>query len=204
MFAQIMRFFMNQKLYDFFKSLDRSYFVEGFQKQLATLDRALPIGYQQTITQPSLVLEMSKQLQLHKHSKVLEIGTGSGYQTAFLAEFAKTVYTIERIEPLAILARKRLEGLGYQNVHYRVGDGSLGWKEHAPYDRIIVTAAAGNIPDELINQLDINGRMIIPVGNRGLQDLMLVTKDQAGNIHSTCLEKVAFVEMKGKYGWNEK
>ena len=195
---------MDQKLYDFFKSLDRSYFVEGIQKHQATLDRALPIGYQQTITQPSLVLEMSEQLQLHKHLKVLEIGTGSGYQTAFLAEFAKTVYTIERIELLAILARKRLEELGYQNIHYRIGDGSLGWKEHAPYDRIIVTAAASTVPNELIQQLDINGRMIIPVGNRGLQDLMLITKNQEGNVHYEYLDKVVFVEMKGKYGWDDK
>jgi protein-L-isoaspartate(D-aspartate) O-methyltransferase len=195
---------MNHKLYEFFKSLDRSYFVEGFQKQQATLDRALSIGYEQTITQPSLVLEMSEQLQLNKNSRVLEIGTGSGYQTAFLAEFAKTVYTIERIEPLATRARERLEGLGYHNIFYLIDDGSQGWEEHSPYNRIIVTAAASKVPDELIAQLDNNGRMIIPVGNRGLQDLMLITKDKDGNVHQTCLEKVVFVEMKGRYGWNEK
>ncbi len=192
---------MDQKLMDFFNSLDRAMFLDEEYKEYAHHDRALPIGHAQTISQPSLVLNMTDQLQLDKEHKVLEIGTGSGYQTVFLAEFAKTVYTIERIKELSCKAQNRLSALGYENIHFRIGDGSEGWSEHAPYDRIIVTAAAIRIPDELLEQLNINGRMVIPVGDRGLQDLLLIIKDNKGNIRERTIEKVAFVEFCGKYGW---
>jgi protein-L-isoaspartate(D-aspartate) O-methyltransferase len=194
---------MYLKLVAFFNSLDRSFFVDNKYKKHAHQDRPLPIGHEQTISQPSLVLEMTDRLALDKNCRVLEIGTGSGYQTALLAEFAGEVYTVERIKELAESAREKLEKLGYKNIHYRVGDGSAGWAEHAPYDRIIITAAAGKIPEELVNQLGAGGIMIIPVGPRGLQQLKLITRDLEGEIHSKSIGDVAFVEMKGKYGWTE-
>ncbi len=194
---------MNQKLNEFFKTLDRSYFISNKNKHVAHFNIALSIGYKQTISQPSLVLEMTQYLQLNKTCRVLEIGTGSGYQTAFLAEFSHMVYTIERIEPLSLQAQERLEKLGYHNITYIIGDGSQGCKQYAPYDRIMVTAAASDVPQELIDQLDVGGRMVIPVGDRYLQDLMLITKNKKLEIKQEVLLKVVFVEMKGKYGWKE-
>ncbi len=183
--------------------MDRSYFIDNEFKCFACLDRALPIGHEQTISQPSLVLKMTENLNLNEKCKVLEIGTGSGYQTAFLAEFAKEVYTIERIEELGAKAREKLERLGYKNIFYKIGDGSEGWPQYAPYDRIIVTAAAGKIPDELIDQLNVGGIMIIPVGAEGSQELKLINRDLDGNVSTTTIGYVVFVEMKGKYGWPE-
>ena len=185
----------------FSKSLDRSEFLEGPYKKYADVDGALPIGDEQTISQPSLVVEMTYRLAPEKDSRVLEIGTGSGYQTAILAEFAGDVFTVERIPELAEKARHRLENLGYANITYIVGDGSNGWKEAAPYDRIIVTAAAGTIPRELLDQLGAGGRMVIPVGPMGMQELLLLTKDGDGKISCENIEYVSFVELKGKYGW---
>ena len=181
--------------------LDRAFFIDGDLKKYAKMDRPLPIGCEQTISQPSLVLNMSYLLDLNKNSKVLEIGTGSGYQTAILAEFAKQVFTVERIDELAQKARERLEKLGYQNIHYLVGDGSLGWPENAPYDRIIVTAAAVKVPKELLEQLRSGGKMIIPVGPFEGQDLKLIIKDETGLLTSQSLAGVRFVELKGKYGF---
>ena len=194
---------MDLKLVDFFKSLDRSFFIDNEFKKYAYLDRPLPIGHEQTISQPSLVLEMTARLALDKTCRVLEIGTGSGYQTAFLAEFSGEVYTVERIRELAESARKKLEHLGYTNICYRIDDGSAGWEEHAPYDRIIVTAAAEIIPETLINQLATGGIMIIPVGPRSMQQLKLITRDLECNLHIETIGEVAFVEMKGKYGWTD-
>jgi len=188
-------------LLDFFNKLDRAYFIDNENKEWAHLNQALPIGYEQTISQPSLVLEMTCRLAPEKSSKVLEIGTGSGYQTALLAEFSEMVYTIERIPELAKKAKKKLKTLGYSNIIYKTGDGSEGWQENGPYDRIISTAAAGNIPQELIFQLKPEGRMVIPVGPQSLQELLLITKDLNGQVHTVPLEKVIFVELKGKYGW---
>ena len=151
-------------LSEFYSKLDRAFFMENEYKSLACLDQALPIGYGQTISQPSLVLEMTRQLDPGKDSKVLEIGTGSGYQTALLAEFSGMVYTIERIPELAEKAKAKLAALGYDNIVYKTGDGSEGWKEKGPFDRIIATAAAGKMPIAIIEQLAPNGRMIIPAG----------------------------------------
>ncbi len=190
---------MDEKLIRFFHSLDRSYFIEGANRVLSTLDAPLPIGYGQTISQPSLVLYMTDKLRLDKELRVLEIGTGSGYQSVFLAEFAKEVYTVELIEDLSDKARKRLQNLSYHNVHYKIGDGSLGWKESAPYDRIMVTAAPRLMPQELIGQLAPRGLMIIPLGPSGNQVLMQITKDAQGGIHEKRLLDVAFVELVGKY-----
>jgi len=190
---------MDEALLQFFTSLDRSLFLGMQYKGLAKLDRPLPIGLGQTISQPSLVLYMTQQLDLKKNQKVLEIGTGSGYQSAFLAEFCAELYTVELLAELQKQAKERLLGLGYQNIHYKVGDGNLGWAEHAPYDRIMVTAAAKRMPLPLIEQLAPGGIMIIPVGPLGWQELMQVTKDNEGNIEQKKLLDVAFVELVGKY-----
>jgi protein-L-isoaspartate(D-aspartate) O-methyltransferase len=193
-----------EELNDFFQRLDRAFFIDNHYKKCASMDKALPIGYEQTISQPSLVLEMTYLLAPDKECKVLEIGTGSGYQTALLAEFSGQVYTVERIEELAQKSREKLTQLGYDNIAYKIGDGSEGWIENAPYDRIMVTAAAQEIPLELIKQLKAGGAMVIPVGPRGMQELLLITKNQAGEIKRHNVGAVSFVEMKGKYGWREK
>ncbi|NLZ36509.1 MAG: protein-L-isoaspartate(D-aspartate) O-methyltransferase [Clostridiales bacterium] len=194
----------HQELTTYFRSLDRSFFVGDDMKQYAGLDRPLPIGYDQTISQPSLVLEMTKLLEPEKDSKTLEIGTGSGFQTALLAKMSMEVYTVERIGELMKKAKERLNALNFSNIFYKTGDGSTGWQEHAPYDRIMVTAAAGSLPDELVEQLAIGGRMVIPVGPPHLQELKLVTKTDNGDINIRTVELVRFVELKGQYGWNNK
>jgi len=162
-------------------------------------DSPLPIGYGQTISQPYIVAEMTRRLQLEPDSRVLEIGTGSGYQAAVLTEFTPHVYSIEIIKPLADAAAKRLSRLGYDVVRVRHGDGYYGWPEEAPFDAIIVTAAAGQIPPPLLRQLAPGGRMIIPVGSPfATQSLMLVTKDQHGTIRSRSLMAVRFVPLTRK------
>lgn len=193
----------DQEIIDFAGSLDRAFFIDNENKVLAGINEPLPIGYGQTISQPSLVVEMTQLLAPDRDRTVLEIGTGSGYQTAILARFSKHVYTVERIPELGQNARTKLDTLGYTNISYRIGDGSDGWSEHAPYDRIIVTAAAGKMPEELLDQLKENGVMLIPVGPRGLQQLMYVKKSPNGEIRTQSVEYVRFVEMKGKYGWTE-
>jgi len=190
-----------QELERYFRSLDRSFFVDDDMKKYADQDKPLPIGFGQTISQPSLVLEMTRLLAPEKDSKVLEIGTGSGFQTAILAKMSAKVFTVERIDKLMEKAKKRLDSLNFTNIHYKVGDGSKGWQEHAPYDRIMVTAAARVLPDELVNQLAKGGRMVIPVGPPDFQELKLVTKADDGSIHSKTVELVRFVELKGQYGW---
>lgn len=194
----------HQELTTYFRSLDRSFFVGDDMKQYAGLDRPLPIGYDQTISQPSLVLEMTKLLEPEKDSKTLEVGTGSGFQTALLAKMSMEVYTVERIGELMKKAKERLNALNFSNIFYKTGDGSTGWREHAPYDRIMVTAAAGALPDELVEQLANGGRMVIPVGPPHLQELKLVTKTDNGEINIKTVELVRFVELKGQYGWNNK
>lgn len=189
---------MDEALLQFFASLDRSRFLDMPYKALAKLDRPLPIAMGQTISQPSLVLYMTEQLALKKTHKVLEIGTGSGYQTAFLAEFSHEVFTVELHKQLQSQARERLASLGYHHIHYKLGDGSLGWAEYAPYDRIMVTAAPRTIPLELVAQLASEGIMIIPVGPPGWQELIMVTKDKDGQVRMQKLLDVAFVELVGK------
>lgn len=192
-----------QALKEFYKKLDRSHFVSDTYKPMAQVDSPLPIGHEQTISQPSLVFAMTRLLSPEKDSKVLEIGTGSGYQTALLAQFSAEVYTIERIGELSKSAQQRLLELGYSNISYRIGDGSAGWQEHAPFDRIIVTAAAGKKPAALIDQLNANGRMIVPVGPRRMQELLLITKNATGSVREQTIEYVRFVEMVGEYGWGD-
>ncbi len=193
-----------EELEAFFRSLDRSQFLEDEFRDYAYVDRPLPIGFEQTISQPSLVLMMTAHLRPEKDNKVLEIGTGSGYQTCILAEFSKEVFTIERISDLTVKAQERLKKMGYGNIHFRTGDGSLGWPEEAPFDRIMVTAAAASLPFELISQLKEGGLMLIPVGPQDFQELQLIRKKKDGTFEVETVEMVRFVEMKGKYGWNKK
>lgn len=191
-----------EELEAFFRSLDRSLFVEGEYKKSAQVDHPLPIGFDQTISQPTLVLEMTYILGPDREKRILEIGTGSGYQTALLAAFAKEVYTVELIPELSRKAEKRLRDMGYENIHFRIGDGSLGWKEHGPYDGIMVTAATEVLPFLLMEQLALGGKMLVPVGPRGLQELMLVKRKSDGTFEVLTLEMVRFVELKGRYGWS--
>ncbi|WP_252504379.1 protein-L-isoaspartate(D-aspartate) O-methyltransferase [Sporosarcina sp. Marseille-Q4943] len=188
----------NLDIITYFQKLDRSFFMDEL-KEFAYMDEAIPIGHEQTISQPSLVLEMTLALDLQPDSKVLEIGTGSGYQTALLAAFSNTVCTIERIAALHERAKERLKKAGFSNIQFKLDDGSTGWEEHAPYDRIMVTAAAAQVPRELMDQLAIGGKMIIPVGTPLLQELLLLEKDEDGDIQTTVLEEVRFVPLKGKY-----
>lgn len=190
-----------QKLEKYFWSLDRSLFVGDDMKKHANIDAPLPIGFGQTISQPSLVLEMTRLLEPKNDSKVLEIGTGSGFQTAILAKMSAEVYTVERINELAEEAKQRLAALNFSNIYYKIGDGSTGWQEYAPYDRIMVTAAAGLLPEELVNQLATGGKMVIPIGPQHLQELKLITKTDNGEINIKTAELVRFVELKGQYGW---
>lgn len=182
----------------YFRELDRRSFMDS-HKDLAGLDEAVPIGFGQTISQPSLVLEMTLALDLQPDSKVLEIGTGSGFQTALLAKFTKEVYTVERIEGLHVRAKERLAAAGFTNIHFKLDDGSFGWEEHAPYDRIMVTAAAAAVPDELVAQLKEGGKMLIPVGTPSLQELKLIKKSEGGRINTSVINFVRFVPLKGKY-----
>jgi protein-L-isoaspartate(D-aspartate) O-methyltransferase len=190
-----------EHLRKYFRNLDRAFFIDNENKVFANLDSALPVGYGQTISQPSLVLQMTELLEPEPTSKVLEIGTGTGYQTALLAEMAARVYTVERIAALAERARERLVALGFANIEFEVGDGSVGWAEKGPFDRIMVTAAAAKIPSELVDQLDNGGRMVLPVGARYGQELLLLTKDETGQVQKKVIEAVIFVELVGKYGW---
>lgn len=188
----------NKNITKYYQELDRSYFMEQY-KEYAHEDTPFPIGYEQTISQPSLVLKMTILLDIHKHNKILEIGTGSGYQTALLSKACKKVYTVERINELYIKAKERLSEAGYSNIEFKLGDGSLGWEENAPYDRIMVTAAASKIPENLIEQLAIKGKMIIPVGSDMVQDLMLITKNSMGKIEKQVVGMVRFVRLIGDY-----
>lgn len=187
-----------QEITEYFKKLDRSFFMES-HKELAILDEAIPIGHDQTISQPSLVLKMTLALDLQDSSKVLEIGTGSGFQTALLAKFSNEVFTVERIEDLHTKAKERLSAAGFTNIHLKLDDGSMGWPENAPYDRIMVTAAASVVPKELVDQLGNGGKMVIPVGASDFQELLRIEKDADGKVSSAVIDHVRFVPLKGKY-----
>lgn len=169
----------DKRIMDVMESIPREAFVPDRLKSSAYLDSALPIGFDQTISQPSLVAYMTQLLELTGEEKVLEIGTGSGYQTALLAKLAKEVYTIEIIEELYKKSKQTLEELGIKNVAYKLGSGYDGWEEYAPFDRIIVTAAPPQIPSKLIMQLKKDGRMVVPVGAQNqTQILKLIVKTE--------------------------
>jgi len=160
-------------------------------------DRALPIGQGQTISQPFIVASMTEQLGLEPHERVLEVGTGSGYQAAVLAELVREVYTIEIVAPLADRAAAELDALGYDHVHVRTGDGYRGWPEAGPFDAIVVTAAPDHVPQPLVDQLAPGGRLVIPVGGRGAQDLRVITRGPDG-VREEILYGVMFVPMTGE------
>jgi len=185
-----------------FQSVPRHLFVSEALRDQAYGDYPLPIGEQQTISQPYIVAEMTQALELREDDRVLEIGTGSGYQAAILAEIVYRVYTVERIRSLYIQARKLLDKLRYHNIVMRCGDGTAGWKDESPFDAIIVTAGAPEIPEKLLNQLAEGGRMVVPVGNQHSQDLIKVVKDKKG-IHKSNLGGCRFVKLIGEQGWKE-
>lgn len=180
----------------------REEFVSPELREHAYEDRPLTIGCSQTISQPYIVASMLQAAELRREDHVLELGTGSGYQTALLAEIVAGVVSIERHAPLAEVARQRLSRLGYTNVEIVVGDGTLGYSPRAPYDVILVSAAAPQIPQSLIAQLATGGRMVLPVGNRDLQELVLVRKDEGG-VHQLRLDGCAFVPLIGQEGFSE-
>ena len=181
-------------------SVPRHEFVPPDEKHNAYKNQPLPIGHGQTISQPYIVAIMTDMLNLKPDSKVLELGTGSGYQAAILSELAGEVYSIEIVEPLGLLAQQRLQRLGYDNVTTKIGDGYYGWQEHAPFDAIIVTAAASHIPPPLIKQLKPGGRMVVPVGSRFMtQQLLLVDKRDDGKVVSKQVLPVVFVPVTGEH-----
>ncbi len=190
----------DQRVLDAMARVPRDRFVEEALVGEAYNDHPLPIGHHQTISQPYIVALMTEALELTGDETVLEIGTGSGYQTAILAELARRVCTVERIRPLLSRAKRTLEELGYQNVLFKAFDGTLGWEEHAPYDAIIVTAGAPAIPKPLLEQLAENGRLVIPVGNRYSQDLIKVTA-RGGRFIRQNLGGCRFVDLIGVHGW---
>jgi len=171
----------------------RHLFVPEEMKDLAYRDEPLPIGYSQTISQPYIVAYMTEALKLRPEDKVLEIGTGSGYQTAILAELVREVYTIEIIPELSQRAEETLKSLGYTNIEFLIGDGSRGWPEKAPFDAILVSAAPAEVPPALVDQLQINGRLILPVGTDS-QELVLIKKTKKG-LEKTSLIGVRFVPL---------
>ena len=190
----------NPLVLDSLRTTPRHRFVAADLVAYAYEDRPLPIGYGQTISQPYLVARMTELLEPKAEHRILEIGTGSGYQSAVLSPLVARVYTVEIIEALGTRARQRLADLGYKNIEVRVGDGYFGWPEKAPFDGIIVTAAADHIPPPLVEQLKPGGRMVIPVGNPfQIQTLMLVTKGNKGprDLQVRSLMPVAFVPLVG-------
>ncbi len=184
-------------------TVPRHLFVSDALRDQAYGDFPLPIGEQQTISQPYIVAEMTQALALKKQDRVLEIGTGSGYQAAILSQLVYRVYTVERLHSLLANARKLFDQLRYYNIVTRYSDGTTGWKEEGPFDAIIVTAGAPEIPLVLVNQLAIGGRMIIPVGNQFSQELIKLVRDEDG-IHKNSLGGCRFVKLIGEHGWRER
>ena len=183
------------------RTVERHLFVPDAQRSAAYNDYPLPIGEGQTISQPYIVALMTQLVAADKGAKVLEVGTGSGYQAAVLAELAKEVYTIEIIESLGKSAEARLKELGYENVHVRVGDGYAGWPEHAPFDGIIVTCACPEAPKPLVEQLAEGGRMVIPVGRSLSYQTLTLFEKKGGILHRKDISGCVFVPLLGPHGW---
>lgn len=177
------------------RKVERHKLVPDAQKPYAYEDRPLPIGYGQTISQPYIVAYMTQAIEPRRHYKVLEIGTGSGYQGAVLAEIVAEVYTVEIIRELHERAKRDLLAMGYKNIYFKFGDGYYGWEEHAPYDAIVVTAAAENIPPPLIEQLKDGGKMIIPVGSPFLTQHLVIVEKKDGRVITRQLLPVRFVPL---------
>ncbi len=190
------------RVLDAMRKVPRHLFVDEALAGQAYADHPLPIGEKQTISQPYIVALMTEALGLEGREKVLELGTGSGYQTAVLAELADRVFTIERIPSLLHRARDVLNSLGYRNVVYKVGDGTLGWPDEAPFDAMLVSAGAPRVPQPLVDQLSMGGRLVLPVGDRLSQELVLVERVPEG-IRKSWLGGCRFVDLVGRWGWEE-
>lgn len=188
------------RVLDAFRKVDRIHFVPEYQREQAYDDRALPLTYGQTISQPYMVALMIQALGLEGNEKVLEIGTGSGYQTALLSQLCGEVWTVERLEPLATAAEDRLDELNYRNIRYRLGDGSLGWPEGAPYERVVVSAACPSVPPTLVEQLAEGGRIVAPVGTTEGQELIIGTK-RKGRLETRRDTPCVFVRLIGAHGF---
>jgi protein-L-isoaspartate(D-aspartate) O-methyltransferase len=199
----IKRGITDQRVIGAMLEIPRHIFVEEAMAAQAYSDSSLPIGEKQTISQPYIVAKMTQMLELTGREKVLELGTGSGYQAAVLATLADRVYTVERIRPLALKARRALDSLGLLNVNLRIGDGTDGWEEEAPFDAILVTAGAPYVPECLIEQLAPGGRLVIPVGDRLDQSLVLVSKRTDGSVERQESDGCRFVRLIGRNGWSE-
>ncbi len=193
---------IDERLLAVMLEVPRHYFVDDALRGRAYGDHPLPIGAGQTISQPYIVAYMTQALQLTGVEKVLEIGTGSGYQAAILSRLCHQVFTVERINSLLAGARKNFDLLRYYNIRAKLDDGTVGWPEYGPYDAIIVTAGGPAIPEPLIDQLADPGRLIIPVGNQHVQDLQLLEKKQ-GQVAVSNLASVRFVDLVGEYGWSK-
>lgn len=191
------------KILNVFGKVPRHEFIPHEYRDSAYENNALPVGEGQTISQPSLVAIMTQALGLKGHEKILEIGTGSGYQAAILSYLAKEVYTIERIKLLAQKSIEILEKLQIKNVYVFEGDGSLGLPKYAPYDAIIVTAGAREIPNSLVDQLKTSGRIVIPVGESKRDQKLIVGRKNKGRLETEEVEPVRFVPLIGKYGWED-
>ncbi len=196
----IRRGIKDPKVLDAMRKVPRHRFVSQALRYRAYDDCPLPIGHSQTISQPYIVALMTEYLEMTGGERVLEIGTGSGYQAAVLSEIADKIFTMERHTALASQARKVLDELGYDNIVMRTGDGTIGWKQFAPYDRIIVTAGSPHVPESLLKQLADGGRMVIPVGDKYGQDLMVVDR-HGDDIETTKAGGCVFVPLKGREGW---
>ena len=192
----------NSRLLAAMRKLPRHLFVDPGLLPRAYNDSSLPIGAKQTVSQPYMAARMTEALELSGEEKVLEIGTGSGYQTALLAELSFNVFSVEKIRTLAMKARALLDRLQYHNIAIQVGDGSIGWPEHSPFDAIIVTAGAPDLPRPLLDQLAIGGRLVIPVGDDESQVLVRVTR-HASKFEEEQLGDCRFVKLWGKFGWQE-
>lgn len=191
----------DQQVLKAFRKVPRHLFVPEEMRDRAYQDYPLPIGEGQTISQPYIVALMTQALNLQEEDKILEIGTGSGYQTAILAELGGQVYTMEVFESLSRNAQSILKRLGYENVHFKIGDGTVGWEEHAPYGKIIGTGSVPKVPGSLLDQLNAPGRLVIPVGSRRMQELLLVKKDREGDLEEEDLCPCSFIQLKGREGW---
>ncbi|MGQ9665493.1 MAG: protein-L-isoaspartate(D-aspartate) O-methyltransferase [bacterium] len=196
----IARGIKDERVIDAMLRVPRHLFVDKTYYHQAYNDYPLPIGCNQTISQPYMVAVMTELLELKGNESVLEIGTGSGYQTAILALLCVRVFTVERISELSFRARKTLSELGFNNINFLVGDGSLGWQEFAPYDGIIVTAGAPEMPRLLVNQLTDKGKMVVPIGGEHYQTLNVIKKHK-GSILRKQLFECSFVPLLGKEGW---
>jgi protein-L-isoaspartate(D-aspartate) O-methyltransferase len=190
----------NKRVLAAMSTIPRELFVPTESRHLAYEDKPLPIGYGQTISQPFIIALMTEALELEGTEKVLEIGTGSGYQAAILARLARRVITTERVKPLAEIAQKLLEEMGYSNIEVHLAEDTLGWRQKAPYDAIMVTAAAPKVPPELIAQLAIGGRLVIPVGSRYVQELCKIRRGRQKNKIDS-LGGCRFVSLIGKGAW---